>query len=331
MGKKSRNKRRKPQPSPAKEPEEEVEETGEEVEEPETEATELEITEAESTPPTIKKTLLFIGIVFSAIGLMGVAGLRTGLVQWVLGDSDPFPGVGSVEPMGHVVSMLPLIIGILFIGFWGIKNDSIYVELEKIKEAGETIPAEDEEISEPEEPVEEIVEDILDEDFEETIDMDTLTPEKIPDEFNEPFADLEQELEVFEDFAAVSEEPVPTPESPEMTSPEVKSDIAETLRVERCEKMLTAVVILPDDKERLKMLIEGGVSPNEFTEEIKKAVDRRKKKETDREVTADEKASILEDELVAELAELEENLDDGGDSEDLEDEILREIEDLEGL
>ena len=122
-------------------------------------------------------------------------------------------------------------------------------------------------------------------------------------------------------------------EGPGIISSELKGELAEALRIERCEKMLAAVVVLPDDKSRLKMLIAGGLTPSEFSDEVSKAVDRRKKKEKSREVTAEEKASILEDELVAELAELEDDFDkkDKPDEDDLEDQILKEIEDLEDL
>jgi hypothetical protein len=59
-------------------------------------------------------------------------------------------------------------------------------------------------------------------------------------------------------------------------------------------------------------------------------VARRKKREQEKDVTAEEKASILEDELVSELAELEDELVDK-DGKDLEDQILREIDELENL
>ena len=47
--------------------------------------------------------------------------------------------------------------------------------------------------------------------------------------------------------------------------------------------------------------------------------------------TAEDKASILEDDLVAELAELEDELEDGTEHDELEDQILKELEDLENF
>ncbi len=158
-----------------------------------------------------------------------------------------------------------------------------------------------------------------------------MMPDDLPEEFNEPLDDLESELD-----SMAAPEPLPEleqipEEGPEITPAEVKSQIAEAMRVERCEKMLTASVVLPDDKEKLQGLIASGISPEKFAVDVQKAIERRKKKEHERDVTADEKAAILEEELVAELAELEGNLENGAKENDLEDEILKEIEDLEDM
>ncbi|MBU4071482.1 MAG: hypothetical protein KJ773_04835, partial [Candidatus Thermoplasmatota archaeon] len=95
-----------------------------------------------------------------------------------------------------------------------------------------------------------------------------------------------------------------------------------------CEKMLSVIVVLPDDKQRLKDLIPAGIALEDFTEEVKKAVEKRKKKEDEKSATSDEKAAIVEDSLVAELEELGDELEE--DSE-LEEEIIRELEDLDKL
>jgi predicted AAA+ superfamily ATPase len=120
-----------------------------------------------------------------------------------------------------------------------------------------------------------------------------------------------------------------TAESADESLAKLKSQFAEEMRMERCTKMLEHVLVLPDDKQRLLALIGSGISVGDFTDELEKAVNRRKKKEAEKHVTADEKASLLEDELISELAELEEEV--GEDSEKLEEDILREIEDLERL
>ena len=253
-------------------------------------------------------------------------GLRMGFIQSFLGDASPYPGIGTAEPMGHIVSVIPTILGLVMILSWGIKNDSIYYELEKSKE---------EDFDEEEDDIEE--EDIEEDEAEEFIPV----KDKVPSEFSEPLEDIPEEkldedmdidtldeLEgVLDDIALDIEDDLPT-EVP--TS--VKDELAEQIRVERCNKMVTSAVVLPDDKEKLKQLIPTGISAADFTEEVKKAIGRRKKREEEEDVTADEKASILEDELVAELAGLEDELDEGSDdTDDLEDQILKEIEDLENL
>jgi len=312
-------------------------ETGEdEVNSEEIEDGDEEIEDEETTPPKIKKTMLFVGIAFYLIGLFGVAGLRSGILQLALGDSNPYPGVGSVEPMGHVVSMTPLVIGFVLIALWGIRNDPIYEEIEKLKEENADIAPD--EISE-----EEITED--------DVDSDIPAEEEIPEEFHEPITDLSDEqsehLGEFGELASLEEvlgdaideavqqeseiEKKVSKTEDKAMSDSMKNALAEEMRIERCEKMLSVAVVLPDDKEHMKTLIAGGILAQDFTEEVKKAIDRRKKREQEKDVTAAEKASILEDELVAELTELGDDLDNDRKEEDLEDQILKEIEDLENL
>ena len=297
--------------------EEEAEEPEEEIEELEEEETPDEI---KTLPTEIKKTGLIIGVILSFAGVIGVLGLRLGFIQSLLGNASPYPGIGTAEPTGHIVSIVPTILGLIMILSWGIKNDPIYYELEKSKketlddiedeleedlEEDELIPAADEVPSEFTEPIEDIPEEELDEDM----DIDAL------DELEDVLDDIAQEID----------------EGPSVVSESVKDELAEQIRTERCEKMLTMAVVLPDDKNKLGELISTGISAADFTEEIKKAIERRKKREEEEDVTADEKASILEDELVAELADLEDELEDGTEGDDLEDQILKEIEDLEDL
>ncbi|MDD4307947.1 MAG: PKD domain-containing protein [Thermoplasmata archaeon] len=198
---------------------------------------------------------------------------------------------------------------------------------EDIPEEEEPEAMEEEISEEPEEEpeMEDIPEDIISEDIPSEPVAEGMS--EVPDEFNEPMADLEKEL----DFAELEEEEIPPEKKgPEITPAKLKAQLAEEMRVDRCEKMLSAAVVLPEDKERLRTLIAGGISAQDFTAEVEKAIERRKKREKEKDVTADEKASILEDELVAELAELEGQLD-GDSEEDLEDQILKEIEDLEDM
>jgi hypothetical protein len=235
------------------------------------------------------------------------------MAQTMLGYSNTSPGMGPEESLAQIVSMVPLMIGLVMIGFWGIKNDPIYKKIQNMKDEDSSLIPEDEE-SVPEEFTEPIPE----------------YEEEVPE--SEEIVGPDKELEELENLKV--EEPVeverPQPErGPEITPPSVKNLINEQMRVERCEKMLTAVVVLPDDKHKLRDLIAIGIPMEKFVEEIKIAVQRRKKKEEEKDVTSDEKAALLEDELVAELAELEEA--DDKDEKELEDEILKEIEDLEQL
>jgi len=298
-----------PEEPAADEPESEPEYAAEEPERPEEDAdAEHEEQEDAKNPetPKISKKLLIIGCLLCLAGLIGYLGLRWGIIQFLFGDSDPYPGIGHVEPSGHVVSSIPFVLGLVFVALWGIRNDPIYKEIERTKK-------EQEELEEEEH-------------------------EPVPQELTGPMADLEAELDDIGDLGpapGIEEEVAPSAYPPEegppaYEAPPMDTQIAEKMRVERCETILRAVIILPDDREKLTALIRTNISVEEFTEKIKEAVNRRKKKEQEKNVTADEKAAILEDELVAELGDLETEMKDGG-NEDLEEEILKEIEDLEHL
>ena len=320
-----------------------------------------EISNEIEEPPTIKKTGLIIGVLLSFAGIIGVIGLRTGFIQSLLGDSSPYPGIGATEPIGHIISVIPTVLGLVIIMSWGIKNDSIYYELEKSKK--EDIHDVDDELEDVEEDVNieeptyvEEPASIEEESPEEIMPVEKEAPKELApvkddipkviapvkdktseeitkpsklkkkseddttlDDLNEIFDDIEKEVEV-------KKEPIIVPAS-------VKKEISEDIiRTKRCEKMLKAASILPEDKERLKELIPTGISAAEFTKQIRKAIEKRKKHdELKKDVTADEKASILEDEMVAELAELEDELEEGREKDDLEEQIFKELEDLENF
>jgi hypothetical protein len=248
-------------------------------------------------------------------------------------------------------SMVPLVIGLAFIGLWGIRNDPIYHSMEKAKgslETSDDTKEDDVDVSE-EDVVEEMDDDIVGE----------ITTEDIPEEFTEPLPETDS-VEEIEDATKRStelkEEHAKVPEIRKAPSdikmpalkPEIKPEMKKELdelddfdlefakaeeekRVQRCEKMLNAAVILPDDKQRLRALIPTGISLHDFTEELKFAVNKRKKKEEEKEVTSDEKASIIEDELIAELGELANDLEDNDEDGTLEDAILKELDDLGDL
>ena len=273
--------------------------------------------EGEAVPEKIDRKLFFMGNLFCIAGIAGIVGLRIGIIQNMLGDPAPYPGIGYAEPTGHIVSMIPLIIGVLMVFLWGLRNDPIYYEMERAKE---------EEIDEVEEE-DELQFDVSEEPLEpaeETATEELPSPEPEKKVAGKPVSkELMKSLDdLVDDIKAVSERPR-----------EISKE-AEEKRVARCEKMLAVAKIMPEDKEKLRLLISTGISAGKFTEEMKKAIDRKKKKDEERALTAAEKAAILEEELVRELEDLEEEfkpdndeLDDG----DLEDQILKEIEDLEDV
>ncbi len=279
---------------------------------------------SDEEPLKVGKVLLIIGLLLCAAGIIGVLGLRAGFIQSLLGDAAPYPGIGTAEPMGHIVSVIPIVMGLVTIFVWGIKNDPIYYELEKQKE--ETFDFEEPEETELEE---------------------TLVPVgptmDVPEEFKEPLESVDETIEkLLEDEDEILEEGS-TMEGPEPELPEKKPvkkvpskaaaafTEAEEDRVARCEKMVTRADISPEDKKRLRYLIPTGISPSEFTQEVMKAMESKKKKESEKELSSEEKALLLEEELAEELAELEEELGSDEDDDDLEDKILQEIEDLENL
>ena len=71
-----------------------------------------------------KYWLLVAGLGLVAIGMFGIIGLRLNIVQiFLLGIDNPFPGIGSMEPMGHYGSIVPFAIGIVAIFVWGFLSD----------------------------------------------------------------------------------------------------------------------------------------------------------------------------------------------------------------
>ena len=337
MGKKSRGKRSSPRTEPPEEAVEDVEEVPEEPVDFKEEIADAhdELPEQPSEPPKIKKTLFIIGLALSALGLFGIMGLRTGLVQSLLGYSNPSPGVGPAESLAQITSMVPIVIGIFLIGVWGIKNDPIYRQLEKLKEAESVETADEESEDLQEEPFAE-----QDFDSAEEPEIEAKDNEFLPDQ-NEYAEDSEtlmpevteageyaiEDSQLADDFTI---ENSPLPDELANEDAQLADELTMLADLELREEMLNRAPIMPDDKHRLREMIAAGVSEEVFMEELDKAMERRAKKEADHTISADEKASILEDELISELSELEENIKED-DVEDLEKKILKEIEDLENL
>jgi hypothetical protein len=255
----------------------------------------------------ISKKLLMIGFILCAVGLIGMAGLRAGIIQSLLGDPNPYPGIGYVEPTGHIVSVIPIVLGLLTIFVWGIRNNPVYYELEKQKEEGF--------------------------DFEdETEEKETPVPTPALPQLSGP---------VKEDVKAPEKAPVAIakPAPAKTRKPEAVVEVTKTAkdgpedeRLSKCKRLLANAKILPDDRERLSLLIPSGISAKDFQNEVKNAV-KKKKKIEEKALSSDDKATLLEEELAAELAELEDELTDYEDEyeDDLEEKILKEIEDLEDL
>lgn len=298
--------------------------------------------------PKIKHTLLIIGILFLLAGFIGVAGLRLGIIQNLLGDPDPYPGIGSVEPSGHIVSMVPFVLGLVIVLAWGIRNNPVYYELEKIKEEADE---DDEESDDEEEPDEDEESENAPEYAEEEIPpeqkpeepeahgpapkpapepespeepkgmtIDSI-PEDLRDELLDSISDIEQELSKIQPAAAPREKP----EIKKAKKPTVLEGEAEKKRVERCNKMLSFADMSKEDKDQLSALIDTGISVHDFTQEVKEAVQKQKDRKAAEAKTADQKAAYLEDDLVAELSSLEDELDDDIDEAALEDMILSTV------
>jgi hypothetical protein len=82
-----------------------------------------------------------------------------------------------------------------------------------------------------------------------------------------------------------------------------------------------------NDKAQLRALISTGISVHDFTEKVKEAVERQKKKKAAEAKATDQKAALHEDDLVAELTSLGDELDDDEvDEAALEDIILTSVD-----
>ncbi len=283
----------------------------------------------------IKYTLLILGALLSLGGFIGVVGLRLGFVQSLLGDASPYPGIGSVEPMGHVVSIIPFVIGIVTIFVWGIKNEPLYIEKDKeVKEEAfdfENTKAE-EDVPEPVVGIEVTHTEEITENIPETVPE----IEDIPKTIEEPediFDDIEADLDTMDDIDSEMEADI---ESADASLDGLATSLAEDERISLCNDALAAADIYESDRKDLMKLIIMGLSVIEFREKIdeaeekKKRIEEEKKKEFQK-MSPDEIGTALEDELAAELAILEDELNDLDDEDDLEDKILKEIEDLEDL
>ena len=62
--------------------------------------------------------------------------LRTNYAQvYIFGELDPYTGIGPQEAMGHMVSVVPFIIGVVAVVFWGIKTPEIPDPAEELDKA----------------------------------------------------------------------------------------------------------------------------------------------------------------------------------------------------
>ena len=288
----------------------------------------------------IKYTLLILGILLSLAGFIGVVGLRRGWVQSLLGDASPYPGIGSVEPMGHVVSIIPFVIGIVTIFVWGIKSEPLYIEKDKVTEEEifdfEKAEDEEEDILDVPEPTADIARPKV---VSRVKRMPKIVKEveDLPDSVEEPEepedipADIEAELDSLDEIGADME--AEAMKGPSLDG--LAASLAEDERISLCNDALAAADVYDDDRKDLMKLIIMGLSIVEFREKVDEAEEKKRKAEEEKakefqEMSSDERGTSLEDELAAELAILEEELEDD-DDDDLEDKILKEIEDLEDL
>lgn len=305
----------------------------------------LEELDMEPENGNIKYTLLIIGILLCVIGVVGVIGLRVGFVQAMLGDASPYPGIGHVEPSGHIVSIIPFVIGLVTIFSWGIKNDPLYVDKEKAAE--EDGFSFEKEVDVEEEPdVEEIREEpeipAVEEERERKPKKAPAkpTPRSRPVPKPKPVLDAEKqkEIEALDWIDEEVEEEADIFGESEAALDDLAESMADDERISACNDILADAFIYDDDKKYLMKLIIQGLPVEEFKKRVKGAEKKRKKAEAElkkkfEEMDANEIGQSLEDELAAELATLEEELDedDEEEEEDLEEKILQEIDDLEDL
>ncbi len=71
----------------------------------------------------IGRLLFPSGIILSVLGLGGVAGLRSGVVQSIMGAAPTINTIGSREWIGIGVSVAIFIVGLILIWMWGNSED----------------------------------------------------------------------------------------------------------------------------------------------------------------------------------------------------------------
>jgi hypothetical protein len=80
--------------------------------------------------------VLGFGVLLSLIGVAGMLALRLNYAQvYIFGDSNPYTGIGTVEPLGHMVSMIPFTLGIIFIIVWALRTKPVSKRAERSDEA----------------------------------------------------------------------------------------------------------------------------------------------------------------------------------------------------
>ncbi|MCK4758023.1 MAG: hypothetical protein KAS67_06205 [Thermoplasmata archaeon] len=292
----------------------------------------------------IKYTLLIIGILMCVAGVVGVVGLRLGFIQALLGDASAYPGIGHVEPSGHIVSIIPFVIGLVTIFSWGIKNDPLYIDKEKAAEEEEAFSFEEEVDVEEETEVEKVREEPVKLKIPTADERTVRKPVKAPTKRPVPKPKLaldaakKKEIEALDWIDEEIDEEADIFGESEAALDELAESLADDERISACNDILADAFIYDNDRKELMKLIIKGSPLDVFKKKVKEAENKRKKAEAELkkkfdEMDADEIGQSLEDELAAELASLEEELeeDEEEEEEDLEEKILQEIDDLEDL
>ena len=231
----------------------------------------LEELDMEPENGNIKYTLLIIGILLCVIGVVGVIGLRVGFVQAMLGDASPYPGIGHVEPSGHIVSIIPFVIGLVTIFSWGIKNDPLYVDKEKAAE--EDGFSFEKEVGVEEEPdVEEIreeaeipaVEEERERKPEKAPAKPTPTTRSRPVPKSKPVpkpvldAEKQKEIEALDWIDEEVEEEADIFGESEAALDDLAESMADDERISACNDILADAFIYDDDKKYLSLLSGPG-------------------------------------------------------------------------
>jgi hypothetical protein len=122
------------------------EQTEEEVESQEAESADDVAADGEPNKGFVSRYwMLGLGFLLAVMGVVAIVGLRTNFLQvYLLGYSDPSPGIGSQESLGYGIASIPYAIGILMVVVWGRRTPALPDMAERMDEGCDVESAEPE-------------------------------------------------------------------------------------------------------------------------------------------------------------------------------------------